>query len=68
MHKHLDMLDRGGLWKVTETVIALLNVVETYSLTYAMCFAIWYHLHNFKNVKYTHGRVLLLVKLQTSSL
>ena len=26
--------------------------------------AIWYHMHNFKNVKNTHGRVLLLVKLQ----
>ena len=24
---------------------------------------IWYHLNNFKNVKNTHGRVLLLVKL-----
>ena len=26
--------------------------------------AIWYHLHNLKNVKNTHGGVLLLVKLQ----
>ena len=26
--------------------------------------AIWYHLYNLKNVKNTHGRVLLLVKLQ----
>ena len=26
--------------------------------------AIWYHLYNFKNVKNTHGGVLLLVKLQ----
>ena len=26
--------------------------------------AIWYHLYNLKNVKYTHGEVLLLVKLQ----
>ena len=24
----------------------------------------WYHLHNLKNVKYTHGGVLHLVKLQ----
>ena len=67
MHKHLDMLDRGGLWKVTQTVIALLNIVETYSLTYVKCLAIWYHLHSFKNVKSTHGGVLLLVKLQTFS-
>ena len=68
MHKHLDMLDRGGLWKVTQTVIALLNIVETCSLTYVKRLAIWYHLHNFKNVKNTHGGVLLLVKLQTFSL
>ena len=31
---------------------------------YAMCCAIWYHLHNLKYVKNTHGGVLLLVKLQ----
>ena len=31
-----------------------------------MLCAIWYHLYNFKNVKNTHGRVLLLVKLQAS--
>ena len=29
-----------------------------------MRFAIWYHLNNSKNVKNTHGGVLLLVKLQ----
>ena len=28
--------------------------------------AIWYHLFNLKNVKTTHGGVLLLVKLQAS--
>ena len=32
--------------------------------TYVMRFAIWYHLYNSKNVKNTHGGVLLLVKLQ----
>ena len=26
--------------------------------------AIWYHLHNLRNVKNTHAGVLLLVKLQ----
>ena len=29
--------------------------------------AIWYELHNLKNVKNTHGRVLLLVKLQVEA-
>ena len=33
------------------------NVCET------LC-AIWYHLHNLKKVKKTHGRVLSLVKLE----
>ena len=29
-----------------------------------MRYAIWYHLYNLKNVKNTHGGVLILVKLQ----
>ena len=29
--------------------------------------AIWYHLYNFKNVKNTHGGVLISVKLQASA-
>ena len=29
---------------------------------------IWYHLYNLKNVKNTHGGVLILVKLQALSL
>ena len=28
---------------------------------------IWYHVYNLKNVKNTHGGVLILVKLQTES-
>ena len=31
---------------------------------YVMFCAIWYHLYSLKNVKNTHGGVLLLVKLQ----
>ena len=37
-------------------------------LKYVVRCAIWYHLHNLKNVKNTHERVLILVKLQASSL
>ena len=33
-----------------------------------MCCAIWYHLYNLKNVKNTHGGVLILVKLQALKL
>ena len=29
--------------------------------------AIWYHLYNLKNMKSTHGGLLLLVKLQASA-
>ena len=32
-------------------------------LVYVMHCAIWYHLYNLKNVKNTHGGVLILVKL-----
>ena len=32
--------------------------------SFVMRCAIWYHLYNLKNVKNTHGGVLLLVKLQ----
>ena len=34
---------------------------------YVMFCAIWYHLYNLKNVKNTHGGVLLLIKLQALS-
>ena len=33
-----------------------------------MLCAIWYHLYNLKNVKNTHGEVILLLKLQASAL
>ena len=32
-----------------------------------MCCAVWFHLCNLKNVKNTHGAVLILVKLQASA-
>ena len=35
--------------------------------TYVVRFVIWYHWHNSKNVKNTHGRVLILVKLQAEA-
>ena len=36
-------------------------------VTYVMRSAIWYNLHNLKNVKNTHGGVLNLVKLQAEA-
>ena len=36
--------------------------------SYVMRYAIWYHLYNLRNVKNTHGEVLLLaVKLQAKA-
>ena len=34
------------------------------NILFVMRCAIWYHLHNLKNVKNTHGGVLILVKFQ----
>ena len=38
-------------------------LIVTTGKLYVMCFAIWYHLYNLKNVKNTLGGVLLLVNL-----
>ena len=34
---------------------------------YVMLYVIWHHLQNLKNMKNTHGGVLLLVKLQAEA-
>ena len=44
-----------------------INLSILYISRYVMRCAIWYHLYNLKNVKNTHGGVLLLVKLQVSA-
>ena len=41
---------------------------NTTSSIYVMRGTIWYHLHNFKNMKSTYGGVLLLVKLQAKAI
>ena len=41
----------------------VINKSIEYNAYQTFC-ATWYHLYNFKNVKNTHGGVLLLVKLQ----
>ena len=38
--------------------------LKNYKLIYVVRCTIWYHLYNLKNVKNTHGEVLVLVKLQ----
>ena len=49
--------------KPLEQFCGILNLREKTLELYVMHCAIWYHLCNFKKVKNTHGRVLLLVKL-----
>ena len=45
-----------------------LNISLIFISLHVMCCAIWYHLYYIKNVKNTHGGVLILVvKLQTSA-
>ena len=54
----------------------VINIHDTQLITekkaqerkYVMICANWYYLYNFKNVKNTHGGVLLLVKLQSKNL
>ena len=40
------------------------KTLDIYLNKYVMRCAMWYHLYNLKNVKSTHGGVLLLVKFQ----
>ena len=48
------------------TTLCMKGLIHLNSMfvSYEMLCAIWYHLYNFKNVKKTHGGVLLLVKSQ----
>ena len=63
---------------MSKEVVITGTVVEPFSqgaifysyilLIYVMFYAIWYHLSILKNVKNTHGGVLLLVRLQASEI
>ena len=70
----------GFGWKINSTskqvssgpCQTLLSLIQLFYLllyyltpfSYVMHCAFWYHLRNFKNVKNTHGGVLILIKLQ----
>ena len=41
--------------------------VSQNDFAYMVLCAIWYHVHNFKNVKNTHGGMLISVKLQAEA-
>ena len=58
-------------WKIWMFICQLYLTVKSYvMLCYLVCqrlCAIWYHLYNLKNVKNTHGGVLLLVNVWAKS-
>ena len=62
---------RENIYQVKLKITAHANVklqYDVFSKTYVMRCAIWYHLHNLKNVKNTHGGVLLsIVKLHAKA-
>ena len=41
-----------------------MGAIQTGARSFKISCAIWYHLRNLKNVRNTHGGLLLLVKLQ----
>ena len=51
-----------GIWKRNKTYLENLLTLKT--KTYVMLCETWYHLYNLKNVKNTHGGMLLLVKVR----
>ena len=64
VNKALDTKERRSYF------IGVLDIAgfEIFEVTCVMRCMIWYHLDNLKNVKNTHGGVLILVKLQAFSL
>ena len=48
-------------------IVCTVRIALLLLFKYVMRCTIWYHLHHLKNVKNTHGRVLLLVKLQAKA-
>ena len=56
------------IYQGSECISGSEYIMVTQGSEYVMRCAIWYHLHNLKNVKNTPGEVLILVKLQAWSL
>ena len=54
-------------YKFSAKILSLNHLNYSYHSLYVMFCAIWYHLHNLKNVKNTHGGVILAMKLQSSA-
>ena len=64
---HRTFFEGFSLWNVLSFSCRTETKNRCFLWIYVMFCAIWYHLYNLKNVKNTHGGVLLLVKMQASS-
>ena len=59
---------KSTFWLWSSRRMGYLSGVTIDDVIYVMRCAFWYHLYNLKNVKNTHGRVLLLVKFLAAPL
>ena len=64
---HRTFFEWFCLWNVLSFSCRTETKNRCFLWIYVMFCAIWYHLYNLKNVKKTHGGVLLLVKLQVKA-
>ena len=62
----LEVCDASYLSFPRGTSSMTCKAMSILDITYVLLRAIWYHLYNLKNVKNTHGGMLLLVKSQAS--
>ena len=53
---------KNFIWSILEYFVSYKGMLCP--LLFKMLWAIWHHLYNFKNMKNTHGEVLLLVKFR----
>ena len=78
MHGHMILILKTDIYAMIVWASILIGSSSSYFLLtfdlfwrllrlYVMLCAIWYYLYNFKNVKNTHGGVILLVKLQAEA-
>ena len=60
-HKQTDVKAEYPFELVHTDFTSAINPIGKDAFKYVIFCSIWYHLHNLKNVKNTHGGVLLLV-------
>ena len=61
LSKKIHLINKLNAFNFKQEILHILTIAVR---AYGMRCAIWYHLYNLKNVKNTHGGVLILIKLQ----